>query len=144
MSLSIAEIENNFEKIIIDFNKENFIDEFILSFGMHADYVGRTRCIFENGTESNMLWYSVKKMIYDEGRTDAKKRIQNAKKEPIYLMDDVHLVLQVASYNLNSNKFEQIIHTFFNEVYVEMEVHDNVGISHKPKEWFSVTLDVVG
>ena len=44
---------------------------------------------------------------------------------------------------MNPHKFEQIIHTFFNEVCIEMEVHDNNGIAHKPKEWFSVPLDVV-
>ena len=37
MSLSIAEIENNLEKVFTDFNKEDFIYEFILSFGIpHA------------------------------------------------------------------------------------------------------------
>ena len=28
---------------------------------------GRTRCIFENGTESNMLYRSVAKMLYENG-----------------------------------------------------------------------------
>ena len=36
-----------------------------------------------------------------------------------------------------------MIHTFFQEVCIEMEVHDNDGISHRPREWFSVPLDVV-
>lgn len=179
----------SFEKTREDSYKED---------GTRVRFDGRTRCIFENGTESNLLWRSVEKMLYDEGRaithladksndellenyhlvneediatgviyvlqskslkpqirkipnlvkigfstTDVKKRIQNAKKEPTYLMDDVHLVLQVASYNLNPHKFEQIIHTFFNEVCIEMEVHDSNGVAHKPKEWFSVPLDVV-
>lgn len=44
---------------------------------------------------------------------------------------------------MNPHKFERIIHTFFNEVCIEIEVHDIKGISHKPKEWFSVPLDVV-
>lgn len=34
MSLSIAEIENNLEKVFTNFNKEDFIYEFILSFGI--------------------------------------------------------------------------------------------------------------
>ena len=34
MSLSIAELKTTFEKVFTDFNKEDFIYEFILSFGI--------------------------------------------------------------------------------------------------------------
>ncbi|MDM1378650.1 GIY-YIG nuclease family protein [Myroides marinus] len=166
--------------------------------GTRVRYDGRTRCIFENGTESNMLWRSVEKMLYDNGQavthlvekanyellqnaqlvneddigtgyiyvlqskshkaairnipnlvkigfstTDVQTRIKNAKNEPTYLMDEVHLVLEAACYNMNPQKFEQLIHTFFEEVCIVMEVHDNDGVAHKPREWFSVPLDVV-
>jgi len=35
--------------------------------GTRVRFDGRTRCIFENGTESNMYLRSVEKMLYDEG-----------------------------------------------------------------------------
>lgn len=179
----------SFEKTREDSYKED---------GTRVRYDGRTHCVFENGTESNLMWRSVEKMLYDEGRaithleeranyellqnahlvneedvhtgviyvlqskslrpqirkipnlvkigfstTDVDTRIKNAKNEATYLMDDVHLVFQVACFNMNPHKFEQLIHTFFWEACIEMEVHDNDGVAHKPREWFSVPLDVV-
>lgn len=43
MSLSIAEIENNLEKVFTDFNKEDFIYEFILCFGIPQATIKRLR-----------------------------------------------------------------------------------------------------
>lgn len=43
MSLSIAEIENNLEKVFTDFNKEDFIYEFILSFGIPQATIKRLK-----------------------------------------------------------------------------------------------------
>ncbi|MEG0917074.1 MAG: DNA methyltransferase [Myroides sp.] len=43
MSLSIAEIENNLEKVFTNFNKEDFIYEFILSFGIPQATIKRLK-----------------------------------------------------------------------------------------------------
>ncbi|MBQ0152584.1 MAG: class I SAM-dependent DNA methyltransferase [Chryseobacterium sp.] len=43
MSLSIAEIENNLEKVFTNFNKEDFIYEFILSFGIPQATIKRIK-----------------------------------------------------------------------------------------------------
>ena len=42
-----------------------------------------------------------------------KQRIQNAEKEPTYLMADVMLVTDFETYNLNPQKLELLLHTFF-------------------------------
>lgn len=166
--------------------------------GTRVRFDGRTRCIFENGTESNMYLRSVEKMLYDEGsaishsnrfntevllknahvvnesdqesgfiyvlqsksadpvirgvknlykigvaRHSVEDRIKNAKDEATYLMADVHLISKVTCYNLDAYKFEQLMHTFFAEVCLDMEVADKNGVKTRPREWFVAPLDVI-
>lgn len=159
---------------------------------------GRTRCIFENGTESNMLYRSVAKALYANGKivtksknqaigewnrkfnviTDEDKevgyiyvlkskssdeqisslknlykigfsknkveeRIKNAEKEPTYLMAPVETIAIWKCYNMNPQKFENLVHTFFKAVCLDLEVTDIKGIIHKPREWFMVPLQII-
>lgn len=166
--------------------------------GTRVRFDGRTRCIFENGTESNMYLRSVEKMLYDEGsaishsnksnmhsllsnanlvnesdqesgfiyvlrsksvdpvirgiknlykigvaRDSVEDRIKNAKDEATYLMSDVHLMSKVVCYNLDAYKFEQLMHTFFAEVCLDLEVADKNGFKTRPREWFVAPLDMI-
>ncbi len=159
---------------------------------------GRTRCIFENGTESNMLYRSLAKALYHGGKivtqteeqineefqknlgvikeeddlagyiyilkslsddagiqnlqnlykvgfstTTVKKRIANAENEPTYLMSPVKLVAEYEAYNMNTQKFEKLLHRFFAEVCLDLQVADNKGRMHQPREWFIAPLDVI-
>lgn len=159
---------------------------------------GRTRCIFENGTESNMLYRSLAKSLYKGGKivtqtadqinaefqknlglikkednlsghiyilnslstnieiqhlehlykvgfstTTVKKRIANAENEPTYLMAPVSIVAEYEAYNMNTQKFENLLHRFFIEVCLDLEVTDNKGRIHQPREWFIAPLNVI-
>jgi T5orf172 domain len=159
---------------------------------------GRTRCIFENGTESDMLKRSVEKILYANGNvisenadtvtedfkdafnnitTDDKEtgfiyvlksksekeeikslknlykigystvnveeRIKNAAHEPTYLMADVQVVMTCKCYNLNPQKFEQLVHMFFGEVCLNVDVFDDDGKRYTPREWFIAPLGVI-
>ncbi len=159
---------------------------------------GRTRCIFENGTESNMLYRSLAKALYQGGKivtqsqeqinsefqknlgtikdedalsgyiyilkslsenpeiqnlqnlykvgfstTTVQKRIANAKNEPTYLMSPVSVIAQYETYNMNTQKFEKQLHSFFSSVCLDLDVTDNNGKIHKPREWFIVELDLI-
>jgi len=163
---------------------------------------GRTRCIFENGTESNMLYRSLAKSLYHGGKiitrtegqinkefqenfatdsdvikeedelagfiyilkslstkaeiqslqnlykvgfstTPVKQRIANAENEPTYLMSPVSIVAEYEAYNMNTQKFEKLLHRFFAAVCLDLEVADNKGRMHQPREWFLVPLDVI-
>ncbi|MCF6345278.1 MAG: GIY-YIG nuclease family protein [Thiomicrorhabdus sp.] len=159
---------------------------------------GRTRCIFENGTESNMLYRSLAKSLYKGGKivtqtadqinaefqenlglikkedelsghiyilnslstnieiqhlehlykvgfstTTVKKRIANAENEPTYLMAPVSIVAEYEAYNMNTQKFENLLHRFFIEVCLDLEVTDNKGRIHQPREWFVAPLNVI-
>jgi hypothetical protein len=159
---------------------------------------GRTRCIFENGTESDMLYRSLAKALYQGGKiviqsedqidkefqenlgiikeddelagyiyilqslsenaeiqnlqdlykvgfstTTVKKRIANAENEPTYLMSAVKVVAEYEAYNMNTQKFENLIHTFFYDACLDLKVADGKGKMHQPREWFIVPIDVI-
>lgn len=159
---------------------------------------GRTRCIFENGTESNMLKRSVEKILYENGKvvtetvedtnrkfeenfstisssdeeagyiyvlkskstdeqiasipnlykigysnSEVPNRIKNAEKEPTYLMAPVEYITGWKCYNLNTQKFERLIHNFFGNTCLEVDVFDEKGRRHTPREWFIAPLNII-
>lgn len=157
----------------------------------------RLYCVFENGTESNMLLRSLAaalwkdkdcKQVIDSKQMELFKskekinkddestgfvyvlrslsndpqvkeienlykvgfsgqpvadRIQNAANEPTYLMADVLPVIDFQTYNLNPQKLEKLLHTFFSESCLEMDVFDSDGKRHTPREWFQVPLHII-
>jgi hypothetical protein len=159
---------------------------------------GRTKCVFENGTESNILLRSVEKNLYKNGKvvtqnvdevieeftetfsgitkedketghiyiltslsekeeiaslnnlykigyssTSVQERIKNAENEPTYLMAPVKIESSWICYNMNAQKFESLIHRFFGHTCLEIDVFDNNGIRHTPREWFIVPLNTI-
>lgn len=154
----------------------------------------RLRCIFENGTESDMLLRSLSAELYKNGRrvseyengslddfknineddsetgfiyilkslsNDPKiqsipnlckigyssipveERIKNAELEPTYLMAPVKIVSTIKCYNLNPQKFEQLIHNFFGKTCLNFDIFDINGKRHTPREWFIAPLDSI-
>lgn len=155
---------------------------------------GRTKIIFENGTESNMLLRSFGKGLYEDGyfvslqddrvldkllpvskddtktgyiyileslshdekissiknlykigysTTDVKERIKNAINEPTYLMAPVRIVTVYEAYNMNTQKFEQLIHRFFGKVCLNVDIFGDDGKRYTPREWFMLPLDII-
>jgi hypothetical protein len=159
---------------------------------------GRTRIIFENGTESNMLYRSLYKALLANGKSITKneddvfdelpenfstvneedieagyiyilksksdkeeirsiqnlfkigyskvpveERIKNAALEPTYLMAEVRIVMAYKCYNLNPQKFEQLIHNFFGAACLNVDVFDGQGKRYTPREWFVAPLDII-
>lgn len=159
---------------------------------------GRTRVLFENGTESNMLFRSLYKALLSNGKaisenvdnvnerflesfsnitdedeeagyiyilksksemheikgiqklfkigfskTIVEARVKNAIHEPTYLMADVRIVMTYKCYNMNPQKFEQLIHNFFSESCLNVDVYDKVGIRHTPREWFIAPIGII-
>ena len=159
---------------------------------------GRIYCVFENGTESNMLYRSLGKALYENGSavthssdtdemeliknaqtiTDEDKptgfvyvlsslsndpkikeiqhlykigystipvqdRIKNAEKEPTYLMAPVRVESEYETYNMNSQKFEQLLHNFFGAACLNVDVYDSKGKRHIPQEWFIAPIHII-
>ena len=185
--------------IIMYLNKVDFSEEYeTFPSGNRAQKNGRTQCIFENGTESNMLYRSAIRALYDNGKiitqnldkvieeftesfsgitnedketghiyvltsqsekeeivslenlykigyssTSVQERIKNAENEPTYLMAPVKIESSWMCYNINAQKFESLIHQFFGNSCLEVDVFDKKGIRHTPREWFIVPLEAV-
>lgn len=156
----------------------------------------RLRCIFENGTESNMLLRSLATELYkdetgrrildsvekslealEQIKEDDEKsgylyvlqslsdvpeiantknlfkigystvpvpeRIKNAAEEPTYLMAPVKIISVFACYNLNPQKFELLLHTFFGNACLDVDVFDRKGKRFSPREWFIAPIHII-
>jgi hypothetical protein len=180
------------EKIDIS-RKEHYRED-----GTRVRTDGRTRCVFENGTESNMLMRSVEKSLYANGMvvtenaddvtekfyesfkgiteedmeagyiyvlssksTDAEiqkindlykigysttpvaVRVKNAEKEPTYLMAPVNIEAEYKTFNMNTQKFEQLLHNFFGACCLNIDIYDKKLRRRMPQEWFVVPIDII-
>lgn len=86
-----------------------------------------------------------KKNLYKIGfsTNSVELRIKNAKEDPTYLMADVKTVSAYEVYNVNPHKLEQLIHKFFGNSCLDIEIYDANGKLCKPKEWFIAPLEVI-
>ena len=71
------------------------------------------------------------------------ERIKNAKNETTYLMADVEVVAVYECFNMNSKKLEQLLHKFFGESCLNIEIFDKKGEPHYPREWFIAPLNII-
>ncbi|MCP4597874.1 GIY-YIG nuclease family protein [Neptuniibacter sp.] len=71
------------------------------------------------------------------------KRIANAKLDPTFLMADVEVVATYQLFNINRTKLEKLIHRFFEEAKLDIEIKDRFGNPVAPQEWFLVPVTVI-
>lgn len=199
----------NGKRRLMKFTTETSIKEgaFLVYRGMllYVDKVGnfsqrnqrkqaRLRCIYENGTESDILRNSLAKPMYSDGKivtenyeealkefsgvteedkpsgyiyvlrslskdpqvkavkdlykigyseTTVEDRIRNSANETTYLMAKVKVVSSYKMYNVNTQKFEDLLHRFFDAARLSIDVMDNNGTRHTVREWFQVPLGVI-
>lgn len=74
---------------------------------------------------------------------DVKKRIANAKKDPTYLLAEVEIVTTFKLANIKPNKLEALLHKFFDNARLQVELRDRFGIPVQPREWFLLPLEVI-
>ena len=65
------------------------------------------------------------------------------KDDPTFLMAPVHPVRSYDAINLNANKFESLMHRFFAEARLDIEIMDRFGKPFRPREWFLLPLPVI-
>jgi hypothetical protein len=70
-------------------------------------------------------------------------RIQNAKDDPTFLMAGVHPIATYTLYNIDRVKLEHLLHTFFAESRLNIEITDRFGKTIRPREWFLVPPAVI-
>lgn len=152
----------------------------------------RLRCIYDNGTESELLLRSLSRLLYrdENGRRvsnpeagplfvtsladgDVKKgcvyiaaslssnpavagmknlykvgvttgkperRVRRAEHDPTFLMAPARLLKSYTIYNADPGKVESILHAFFAEVCLGVDIKDRFGKPIKPREWFVVPM----
>ena len=74
---------------------------------------------------------------------DISERVKYAENEPTYLMAPVSVITFFECYNLNPQKLENMVHRFFGESCLKLDVYDNDGIRHSPREWFIAPLEII-
>lgn len=159
---------------------------------------GRTRIVFENGTLSNMLYRSLSKSLYNNGKmitntyenteqdlfvntglvmeediqsgwiyvlkskstnsqivnikdlykvgfasNSVDERIKNAKHEATYLYANVQKVATYKVYNRNADKLESLLHRFFANACLDIDLFNEKGQRLNPREWFVVPFEVI-
>ncbi|NJL11635.1 MAG: GIY-YIG nuclease family protein [Microscillaceae bacterium] len=71
------------------------------------------------------------------------ERIKNAKNEATYLYADVVKVLSYDCYNRSADKLEQLLHRFFAEACLNIDIEIISGKRIAPREWFIVPLEEI-
>ena len=75
--------------------------------------------------------------------TTSKDRTKNAINEPTYLMAEVEEVSLYKTYNMTTQKLELLLHKFFGNVCLDIDIYDQKGKRHTPREWFVVPLHII-
>lgn len=70
-------------------------------------------------------------------------RIKNARNDPTYLMAPVRVVATYTVQNLSTSKVETMIHKFFGNCQVSLDITANNGDSVHPKEWYSIPIETI-
>jgi len=74
---------------------------------------------------------------------DVERRTVNAKLDPTFLMADVEVIATYDLYNINRTKLENLLHRFFNEARLDIQITDRFGKPVKPREWFLAPLFII-
>lgn len=71
------------------------------------------------------------------------ERIKNARYEATYLFADVQKVATYKIYNRNADKLEGLLHRFFANACLDIDLFNEKGQRLNPREWFVVPFDVI-
>ncbi|MCE2687569.1 MAG: GIY-YIG nuclease family protein [Rickettsiales bacterium] len=85
------------------------------------------------------------KNLYKIGfsKIPVEERLKNAVLEPTYLMATVEIIAIFRCFNMNPQKFEQLLHQFFGSACLNIDIFDNEGRRHSPREWFIAPLRII-
>lgn len=83
--------------------------------------------------------------LYKIGYTIGKveDRIRKARTDPTYLMAPVEIVASYKCLNMDTQKFEHLIHRFFEDVKLDMSLTSPDGKEYVPSEWYVVPVDIL-
>lgn len=76
-------------------------------------------------------------------KNPVKERIKNSSKEATYLFAEVDIIASYNCYSLNVQAFENLLHRFFGQVCLDIDLYDKTGNRYIPREWFVAPLNVI-
>jgi hypothetical protein len=105
-----------------------------------------TGCIYvvkslSSAPEIARLYENLFKIGFTTGRFD--DRVRSAKDDPTFLLAPIHPVRTYDAVDMNTNKFENLMHRFFADARLDIEIKDRFGKPFKPREWFLLPLPVI-
>jgi hypothetical protein len=71
------------------------------------------------------------------------ERIKNTKNEATYLFSDVEKIATYKIYNRNANKLEGLLHKFFANACLDIDLFNEKGQRFNPREWFVVPIKAI-
>lgn len=121
------------------------VEEFIENFSNITDEDKEAGYIYVLSSKSTNTKISEIRNLYKIGysTTPVELRIKNAEKEPTYLMAPVQIEAEYKTYNMNTQKFEQLLHNFFGASCLNIDIYDEKLQRHMPQEWFIAPLNVI-
>ena len=75
--------------------------------------------------------------------TSVDDRIKNAKNESTYLFADVKKIATYKVYNRNADQLEKLIHRFFADTCLDVDLYNKQGQRLQPREWFVVPFEII-
>ena len=100
-------------------------------------YVLKTKSTQKELTDIKDLY----KIGFASGSVD--DRIKNAKNEATYLFADVKKIATYKVYNRNADKLESLIHRFFANACLDIDLINGKGQRLNPREWFVVPFELI-
>ena len=85
------------------------------------------------------------KDLYKVGfaRNSVDERIKNARHEATYLFADVQKIATYKVFNRNADKLEGLLHRFFANACLDIDMFNEKGQRQNPREWFVVPFEVI-
>ena len=126
-------------------NSDNVTEEFYESFTQITEVDQEAGYIYVLSSKSTDPKISEISNLFKIGyaTTLVANRIKNAEKEPTYLMAGVKIVAEYKAFNMNPQKFELLLHNFFGNSCLDIDVFDEKNKRHVPREWFIVPIDII-
>ena len=75
--------------------------------------------------------------------TSVEERTKNCENETTFLNDKIEIISVTPIYGYQLGKIENIIQNFFASKRLDIEIADKDGYLSKPKEWFSVPIEII-
>lgn len=136
-------LQNN-GKLISNTN-ENIEQDLFVNTGLVKEEDIQSGWIYVLKTKSTKKELVEIKDLYKIGFSSSSvdERIKNAKNEATYLFANVQKVATYKVYNRNADKLESLLHRFFANACLDIDMFNEKGQRLNPREWFVVPFEVI-